>query len=32
MFNRAKHHPHQTENMRQAMKIFSAWLKKNKAS
>ena len=30
MFNRAKHHPHQTENMRDAMKIFSKWLKKNK--
>jgi len=30
MYNRAKHHPHQTENMRNAMKIFSEWLKKNK--
>jgi len=30
MYNRAKHHPHQTENMREAMKVFSDWLKKNK--
>ena len=30
MYNRAKHHPHQTENMKEAMKIFDAWLKKNK--
>ena len=30
MYNRAKHHPYQTENMREAMKIFNAWLKKNK--
>ena len=28
MYNRAKHHPHQTENMREAMKVFSDWLKK----
>ena len=30
MFNRAKHHPRQTEDMRKAMEIFSKWLKKNK--
>ena len=30
MYNRAKHHPHQTKNMKQAMKVFSDWLKKNK--
>jgi aromatic ring hydroxylase len=30
MFNRAKHHPHQTENMKEAMKVFDDWLKKNK--
>ncbi len=28
MYNRAKYHPHQTTNMREAMKIFKAWLKK----
>jgi hypothetical protein len=30
MYNRAKYHPHQTENMKEAMKIFSIWLLKNK--
>ena len=30
MYNRAKHHPYQTENMKLAMEIFSKWLKKNK--
>jgi hypothetical protein len=30
MYNRAKHHPYQTKNMKQAMKIYSDWLKKNK--
>ena len=30
MYNRAKYHPYQTKNMREAMKIFSLWLKKNK--
>ena len=28
MYNRAKHHPHQTENMKQAMKVFSNIIKK----
>ena len=27
MYNRAKFHPHQTKDMREAMKIFSDWLK-----
>ena len=27
MYNRAKYHPKQTNNMREAMKIFSIWLK-----
>ena len=30
MYNRAKYHPHQTDNMKEAMKIFSIWLKKHK--
>ena len=30
MYNRAKHHPHQTADMKEAMKVFSAWLKTNK--
>ena len=30
MVNRAKYHPHQTTNMRLAMKVFSEWLKKYK--
>lgn len=29
LYYRAKYHPHQTEEMRQAMKIFRKWLKKN---
>ena len=30
MFNRAKYHPHQTKEMRDAMKVFRNWLKKYK--
>lgn len=30
MYNRAKYHPHQTNEMCDAMKIFSQWLKKYK--
>ena len=30
MVNRAKYHPHQTSDMRLAMKVFSEWLKKYK--
>jgi hypothetical protein len=30
MYNRAKYHPHQTINMKEAMKIFKEWLIKNK--
>ena len=30
MYNRAKYHPHQTENMKEAMKVFSIWVEKNK--
>ena len=29
MYNRAKYHPHQTEEMREAMKVFEKWLQKN---
>jgi len=29
MYNRAKHHPNQTSGMKDAMKVFSDWLKKN---
>ena len=29
MYNRAKYHPYQTEDMRDAMKIYKIWLKKN---
>jgi len=29
MFYRAKHHPHRTKNMEDAMKIFKKWLNKN---
>jgi hypothetical protein len=29
MYNRAKYHPNQTKNMREAMKIFKTWLKKH---
>jgi hypothetical protein len=27
MYNRAKHHPYQTKEMRDAMKVFKKWLK-----
>ena len=30
MYNRAKYHPHQTDKMREAMKVFKEWLDKNK--
>jgi hypothetical protein len=30
MYNRAKYHPHQTKEMRDAMKVFRNWLKKYK--
>ena len=30
MYNRAKYHPHQTDEMREAMKIFKEWLDKFK--
>lgn len=30
MYNRAKYHPNQTNDMKEAMKIFKDWLKKNK--
>jgi hypothetical protein len=30
MYNRAKYHPNQTDNMKEAMKIFSIWIKKHK--
>lgn len=30
MYNRAKYHPHQTKEMKDAMKIFADWLKKYK--
>ena len=26
MYNRAKYHPNQTKNMKEAMKIFNTWL------
>ena len=29
MYNRAKYHPHQTESMQNAMRIYSNWMKKN---
>lgn len=29
MYNRAKYHPHQTQTMLEAMKIYSQWMKKN---
>jgi hypothetical protein len=29
MYNRAKYHPHQTESIREAMKVFEKWLQKN---
>jgi hypothetical protein len=30
MYNRAKYHPHQTPDMKEAMKVFNDWLKNNK--
>jgi hypothetical protein len=30
MYNRAKHHPHQTETMKEAMEVFNLWLEKHK--
>ena len=30
MYNRAKYHPHQTEEMKDAMKVFKEWLDKFK--
>ena len=30
MYNRAKYHPYQTEDMKEAMKIFADWNKKHK--
>ena len=30
MYNRAKFHPHQTNNMLEAMKVYKKWLKSNK--
>jgi hypothetical protein len=29
MYNRAKYHPYQTKEMREAMNVFKKWLKKN---
>jgi len=29
MYNRAKYHPHQTETMKDAMKVFNKWLEKH---
>ena len=28
MYNRAKYYPHQTKDMREAMKVYFDWLKK----
>lgn len=28
MYNRAKYHPHQTADMREAMKVYKNWLEK----
>jgi hypothetical protein len=30
MYNRAKHHPHQTTTMKDAMEVFKIWLEKHK--
>jgi hypothetical protein len=30
MYNRAKFHPHQTDNMLEAMKVYRKWLKSHK--
>ena len=32
MLGRAKHHPHQTDGMKDAIEIFGKWLKKNKSN
>ena len=29
LYNRAKYHPHQTSDMKKAMKVFKKWLEKN---
>ena len=29
LYNRAKHHPHQTKDMKNAMKVFKKWLNEN---
>lgn len=29
MYNRAKYHPHQTPDMKEAMKVYAKWLKAN---
>jgi hypothetical protein len=29
MYNRAKYHPHKTSDMKEAMKVFSNWMKLN---
>jgi hypothetical protein len=29
MYNRAKYHPHQTPDMKEAMKVYAKWLKMN---
>jgi hypothetical protein len=29
MYNRAKYHPHQTDSMKDAMKVFNKWLEKH---
>jgi len=29
MYNRAKYHPYQTKDMREAMKVYKEWLKKH---
>jgi hypothetical protein len=31
MYNRAKYHPYQTAEMKDAMKVFNEWLKKHKS-
>jgi len=32
MYNRAKYHPYQTNDMQEAMKVFKAWLLKHKVN
>ena len=29
MYNRAKYHPYQTQDMKEAMKVFNVWLSKH---